>query len=240
MTTSLDDTIEQLVIANHILADQGVVDAFGHVSVRHPERPDRFFLSRSMAPSRVGREDIVEHDDGGAPIGANGRAAYVERFIHAEMYRSREDVMAIVHSHSPSVIPFSVSSVGLRPVYHMSSFLSRVARFEIREHFGRETDLLIRDAEKGRHLARALGDANVVLLRGHGSVAVGRDLREAVFRAFYLEVNARIQSQALALGGEIEFLTDEEAHAATEANASQTARPWDLWADEARARRAVR
>ena len=240
MTTSLSETIKQLVTANHIVADQGVVDGFGHVSVRHPERSDRFLLSRSMAPSRVGPEDIIEHDENGAPLDAGGRAVYVERFIHAETYRSRPDVMAVVHSHSPSVIPFSISSMKLRPCYHMASFLNDTARFEIRERFGRDTDLLISDADKGRYLARALGNASVVLLRGHGSVTVGRDLQEAVFRAVYLELNARIQTNAVALGGEIEFLTDEEARAGTEANAAQTARPWALWSEQAQARRAMR
>lgn len=237
MKLSVDEAIDLLTTANHILADQGVVDSFGHVSVRHPERDGHFLLSRSMAPARVTRDDIIEHDERGEPVDADGRTVYLERFIHAETYRRRADVTAVVHSHSPSVIPFSISSARLRPCYHMASFLDDTARFEIREQFGRDTDLLISDPEKGRYMAQALSSSSVVLLRGHGSVAVGRDLQEAVFRAVYLEINARIQTQAVALGGEVEFLSDGEARSGTETNARQTARPWTLWAEQARARR---
>jgi HCOMODA/2-hydroxy-3-carboxy-muconic semialdehyde decarboxylase len=238
MAADLRDTVADLVTANHILFDEGVVDAFGHVSVRHPERPQHFLLSRAMAPSQVGAADIVEHDEDGEPVDANGRAVYLERFIHAEIYRRRGDVMSVVHSHSPAVIPFGISSAALRPAFHMASFLDTVSRFEMRDAFGDATDLLIRDSEKGRYLAQALGGASVALMRGHGSVAVGRDLREAVYRAIYTEVNARIQTQAAVLGGTVDYLTSAEAAAATEANASQTGRCWALWSEAARARRA--
>jgi ribulose-5-phosphate 4-epimerase/fuculose-1-phosphate aldolase len=238
MGTNLNETVADLVTANHILFDQGVVDAFGHVSVRHPDKPGCFLLSRAMAPSHVSAADIVEHDEHGEPIDANGRAVYLERFLHAEIYRSRSDVRSVVHSHSPAVIPFGISSVPLRPAFHMASFLDKVSRFDIHDRFGRETDLLIRDREKGRYLAQALGGASVTLMRGHGSVAVGCDIREAVYRAIYTEVNARIQTQAVVLGGVLEYLTSEEATAATQANASQTGRCWALWSDEARVKRA--
>ncbi|AJW97246.1 hypothetical protein BM43_4059 [Burkholderia gladioli] len=153
---SVDEAIDLLVTANHILADQGVVDGFGHVSVRHPERNGLFLLSRSMAPARVTRGDIILHDDNGEPVDADSRAVYVERFLHAETYRRRPDVTAVAHSHSPSVIPFSISSVKLRPCFHMASFLNDSSRFEIREHFGRDTNLLISDSRKGRYMAQAL------------------------------------------------------------------------------------
>ncbi|CAE6811246.1 MULTISPECIES: class II aldolase/adducin family protein [Paraburkholderia] len=237
MDSNLEQVIAELVVANHILFDEHVVDAFGHVSVRHPGKPGHFLLSRSMAPSRVRAEDIIEHDENGEPVDANERGVYLERFIHAEIYRARPDVASVVHSHSASVIPFGVSRVSLRPVFHMASFLQGATRFEIREGFGDETDLLIRDAEKGRYLAQALGGACVSLLRGHGSVVVGGNLRESVYRAVYTEVNARIQTQAIALGTEVDYLTAAESGAATRANATQTSRCWDLWAEQAAARR---
>lgn len=237
MDSDLEKTIADLVVANHILFDEHVVDAFGHVSVRHPGRPDHFLLSRSMAPSRVRADDIIEHDQNGEPVDANGRGVYLERFIHAEIYRARPDVVSVVHSHSASVIPFGISRVELQPVFHMASFLYGTARFEIREGFGDETDLLIRDAEKGRYLAHSLGGASVCLLRGHGSVVAGRNLREAVYRAVYTEVNARIQTQAITLGTHVEYLSPAEAGAATGANATQIGRCWDLWAEQAAARR---
>jgi ribulose-5-phosphate 4-epimerase/fuculose-1-phosphate aldolase len=237
MDSDLNCIVADLVSANHILFDQGVVDAFGHVSARHPERPGHFLLSRSMAPSQVSATDIIEFDADGAPLDAGGRGVYLERFIHAEIFRQRTDVCAIVHSHSPSVIPFAISSIDLRPAFHMASFLDSATRFEIRDHFGAETDLLIRDGEKGRYLAQALGSSCISLMRGHGSVVVGRDVREAVYRAVYTEVNARIQLQAIGLGGSVEYLTSAEAAAATEANAGQIGRCWALWQESARVRR---
>lgn len=237
MDSDLERAIDDLVVANHILFDEHVVDAFGHVSVRHPDRPDHFLLSRSMAPSRVRAGDIIEHDENGEPVAADGTGVYLERFIHAEIYRARPDVASVVHSHSASVIPFGISRVELQPVFHMASFLHGATRFEIREGFGDATDLLIRDSEKGRYLARALGGACVSLLRGHGSVVVGRTLREAVYRAVYTEVNARIQTQAITLGTDVEYLSPAESEAATGANATQVGRCWDLWTEQAAARR---
>jgi HCOMODA/2-hydroxy-3-carboxy-muconic semialdehyde decarboxylase len=237
MDSKLEKVIADLVTANHILFDQNVVDSFGHVSVRHPEKDGHFLLSRSMAPAQVGARDIIDHEEDGTPVDAGGRSVYLERFIHAEIYRARPDVVAIVHSHSAAVIPFSISSTPLRPAFHMASFLSRVSRFEMRDQFGDETDLLVRDTEKGRYLAQALGNACVALLRGHGSVVVGRDIREAVYRAVYTEVNARIQTQAIALGGGAEYLTDAESDAATLANATQFERCWNLWSEQAVSRR---
>jgi ribulose-5-phosphate 4-epimerase/fuculose-1-phosphate aldolase len=237
MDAQLSEVIDELVTANHILFDQGVVDAFGHVSVRHPRHPGHFLLSRSMAPSQVRSQDIIEHDVDGEPVDANGRNVYLERFIHAEIYRTRSDVMSVVHSHSQSVIPFGISSVKLRPTYHMASFLDEVNYFEIRQGSGGGTDMLIRDSEKGRYLAEALGSASVALMRGHGSVAVGRSVRESVYRAIYTEANARIQIQALALGGDVTYLTPEESVAATETNAGQLSRCWALWSEAAHAQR---
>ncbi len=240
MTNQINALVADLVAANHILADQGVVDGFGHASVRIEPGEGRFLLSRSMAPALVEPDDIVTYDLDGDGLNAEGRPGYLERFIHCEIYRSRPDVMAIVHSHSPSVLPFGVAKTRLRPIYHMAGFLSHTSVFEIREDFGPGTDMLVSNGRMGASLAKALGCNCVTLMRGHGSVVVGRNLREAVYRAIYTEINARVQTQAQALEGPIEFLTDDEAAAATQTNSAQLARCWALWADQAAARRLIR
>lgn len=217
-----------LVAANRILVAQGVLDAFGHVSVRTAPGSETFWLSRNLAPGSVTVTDLLEHDlDGNA---TDARSPYLERFIHAEIYRHRPDVMAVVHSHSPSVVPFSVVDVPLRPVVHMAGFLAEYATpvFEIRDVVGDVSDLLITSSALGAALAETLGDAAVALMRGHGSVAVGKSLPEAVFRAVYTEVNARTQAAALALG-EPCYLAPGEGAAADASVGSQVARAWDIW-----------
>ena len=227
--------IEDLVAANRILSDQGVVDGFGHVSARHDKDPHRFLLSRSMAPALVTAADIMELDLDGVPVDPQGRSSYLERFIHGEIYRLRPDVRSVVHSHSPAVIPFGVANVPLRPVYHMSGFLGAGAPvFEIRQAGGPATDMLIRNRELGHDLALALGDRPVILMRGHGSTVVGPSVRQAVFRAVYTEVNARLESEALRLGS-VTFLNEEEAARAMATNAAQVDRPWELWRKKASA-----
>ena len=224
--------VEDLVAANRILYHEGVVDGFGHVSVRHDKVPGHFLLARSMAPGLVTAADLLEHDRDGEPVDPQGRTPYLERFIHSEIYRLRPEIQAIVHSHSPAVIPFGVvAGAALRPIYHMSSFLGAgVPVFEIREAGGPATDMLIRDAPLGAALAKNLGQAAVGLLRGHGNVVVGGSIREVVFRAVYTEVNARLQTDAMRLGaGEIAFLNDEEARSSMETNRGQHGRPWELW-----------
>ena len=223
--------IEDLVAANRILYDQGVVDGFGHVSVRHDKNPEHFLLARSMAPGLVTAADIMEFDRDGNAIDPKGRAVYLERFIHSEIYKAHPEVKAVVHSHSPAVIPFGVTSVKLRPVFHLSSFLASGAPvFEIREADGSATDMLIRTPELGAALARTLGTAPVALMRGHGDVVVAPSLKEAVFRAIYTEVNARLEAEALRLGqGQVVFLNQEEAAKATASNAGVLTRAWDLW-----------
>jgi ribulose-5-phosphate 4-epimerase/fuculose-1-phosphate aldolase len=204
--------IEDLVLANHILHAEGVVDSFGHVSFRSPERPDRFFMARAMAPSQVAAADIMEFDLEGEPVQRQNRGIYSERFIHSEIYRKRADVNSVVHSHSPGVIPFSVTEVPLRAVMVPAAFLhTGVPVFDIREAMGM-TDMLVRDAKRGKALAESLGDGPVALMRGHGDVVVGPDLRIAVARAVYTEVNARIQMQAvmLAAGGRLNYMAAEE------------------------------
>ena len=219
---------EKLALANRILYDKGVVDGFGHVSVRHDASADHFLLARNMAPGLVTPGDVLMFDLDGDALDAAGRRVYLERFIHGEIYRARPDVQAIVHSHSPSVIPFAATRTPLRPLYHMSGFLGDgSALFEIRDVAG-NTDLLIRDQALGRALAAALGSHSAVLMRGHGSTVVGTSLEQVVYRAVYAEINARLQSQAFALG-EVTFLNEAEAALAAATNDTQLARAWELW-----------
>jgi ribulose-5-phosphate 4-epimerase/fuculose-1-phosphate aldolase len=225
--------IEDLVAANRILARHGVLDGFGHVSVRHPVRPDRFLLSCSRAPELVSPADIMTFDLDSNPVGGDPRRPYLERFIHGEVYRARQEVRAVVHSHSPSVIPFAASSVKLRPVYHMGSFLSGGAPvFDIRTHFGC-TDMLVRNREQGVALAGELGTQAVVLMRGHGFVAVAESIPVVVYRAIYTEVNAAAQQKAIALGGTVTYLEPDEASRSDETNRGVADRPWELWKRQA-------
>ena len=224
--------LEDLVAANRILADQGVLDAYGHVSVRSPSNPRHFLMSRSLAPSLVTESDVMEHGEDSDPVG-DARKPYLERFLHGEIYRQRPDVMAVVHSHSPSVIPFGITRGRLKPVYHMASFLwSGVPVFDIRRSTP-ENDLLIRDNRLGRELAGTLGACTCVLMRGHGMTVVADGLPEAVFRAIYTEMNARLQAMATQLEGPIEFLSDTEGRLATLANRGTVERPWELWKKKA-------
>jgi ribulose-5-phosphate 4-epimerase/fuculose-1-phosphate aldolase len=220
--------IEDLVYANRILYDQGVIDGFGHVSVRDEKNPQHFLMSRSMAPALVTTKDILEYDADGAPIASSGRAVYLERFIHAAIYRVRPDVKAVVHSHSPSLIAFSVTGTSLRPVYHLASFLGSGAPiFDIRDAAGM-TDMLIRDNHLGDALAKTLGDKAVALMRGHGSVVVGNSIPQAVYRLIYTEIDARLQMQAASLGP-ITFLSPEEAAKSAAMLDAQVPRAWELW-----------
>jgi len=227
------ELLEDLVAANRILADQGVLDGYGHVSMRHPKHSERYLLSRSLAPELVTAGDIMEYDLDSNPVDQRARTMYLERFIHGEIYKARPEVNAVVHSHSPAVVPFSVSSVALKPIYHMSAFLHHgVPVFEIRDAAGM-TDLLVRDPKLGRALALSLGDKPVALMRGHGNVTVGSGIPFAVYFAIYTEVNARLQLQAIGLGGSINYLAPEEGKL-YEPNITGTInRPWELWKKKA-------
>jgi ribulose-5-phosphate 4-epimerase/fuculose-1-phosphate aldolase len=222
--------IHELVAANHILFDQGVVDGFGHVSVRHPANSGRFLLARSIAPALVTATDIIEFDLDGNPLDTSGHALYLERFIHSEIYRARPDARAVVHSHSPAVVPFSVAKdVPLRAVWHLGGILGEGCPvFEIREVAGPGTDLLIRNRALGAALARSLGSGPVVLMRGHGCTVLGSTVRHAVFNAVYTEISAALQAEAMRLGA-VTYLTREEAEAAAACNAAQIDRSWELW-----------
>lgn len=237
MTQAPSNTLlEELVDANRILAHQGVVDAFGHVSARHDQDAQRFLLARNMAPAQVEAADILQFALDGTPLDAGGRRVYLERFIHGAIYRARPDVMAVVHSHSSAVLPFTVSRrARLQPICHMSGFLGAGAPlFEIRDAAGAASDLLVRDDRLGRALAGSLAGANFVLMRGHGSTTVAPSVKLAVYRAVYAEFNARMQLQALQLG-DPEYLNSEEARAAMESTEGQVERPWALWKAAARA-----
>ncbi len=207
--SNLDFLLEELVTANRILAREGVVDSFGHVSMRHPDRADRYLLSRARAPERIERDDIMEFTLAGDPVDARGRKPYLERFIHGAIYEARPDVNAVVHNHSPSVIPFGITAMKLKPLLHMCASIGHeVPTWDSHDKFG-DTDLLVSDMAMGRDLARALGSRRTALMRGHGAVVIGQSLRQAVWTAVYLELNAKLQMQALPMG-EIKFLTRGE------------------------------
>ncbi len=212
-----------------MLADLGVVDGFGHVSVRHDKDANRYLMSRSMAPALVKADDVLEYDLDSVAVDGQGRALFLERFIHGEIYKARPDVKAVVHSHSPSIIPFSVSKTKLQPIYHMSSFMGLdVPVFEIRDVAGTDSNLLVGSPQIAAALAKVLADRTVVLMRGHGSATVGSSIPQVVFRAYYAEMNARLQSEALKLGP-VTYLTAEEAEAATRTNDGVLSRAWELW-----------
>ncbi|HWZ41154.1 MAG TPA: class II aldolase/adducin family protein [Bradyrhizobium sp.] len=221
--------LEDIALGSRILAEFGVVDGFGHVSARHPINPNHFLMSRSLAPALVTADDIMEFDLDGNAVDARGRSLFLERFIHAEIYKARPDVMSVVHTHSPGVIPFSVSKTPLRPLFHNAAFLAGgVPVWDIAKEFG-STDMLVRDSGIGKSLARTLSDKPVVLMRGHGDVTVGPDVKIAVFRAYYTDVNARLQSQAIGLGTEVTYLGADEGAKADAINLAVIDRIWNLW-----------
>jgi HCOMODA/2-hydroxy-3-carboxy-muconic semialdehyde decarboxylase len=227
--------IEDLVAAYRVLAQHEILDGFGHVSSRHNQSANRFIMSRSLAPELVTAGDLIEFDLDGNAVDARGRALYSERFIHAEIYRARPDVKAVVHAHTPSLIPYGVTGVPLRPVFHMASFIGDgVPVFDIRKTFGM-TDMLVSDAAKGRALAQTLGSKTCVLMRGHGVVVVGSSIPLAVGRSIYLDVNARTQTQAMALGGgKVTYLDPQEARKIMEAGENRGyERAWELWKTKA-------
>jgi HCOMODA/2-hydroxy-3-carboxy-muconic semialdehyde decarboxylase len=222
--------VDDLVTANRILADQGVLDGFGHVSARHDKRPDRFLLARSMAPALVAAADLMTFDLDGAPTGDDTRQPYLERFIHSGIYRARPDIKAVVHSHSPAVLPFGVTRTPLRPIYHMAGFMGAAGApvFDVREVSGPDNDLLIGSPALGQALAARMGLGLVVLIRGHGWVAAGASVRTAVLHAVYTEIDARAETEALKLGP-VTFLNEAEAKNAMALNDRQADRPWAIW-----------
>jgi HCOMODA/2-hydroxy-3-carboxy-muconic semialdehyde decarboxylase len=225
--------IEDLVAASRILAAEGVLDGYGHVSMRHPGNPERYLISRSLAPALVTDDDIMELDLESNPVDARGRTMFRERFIHGMIFKARPDVMAVVHSHSPAVIPFGITPVAMKPTFHMAAFLyQQPPVFEIRDVAG-WTNMLITSNQLGAALASTLGNSPVALMRGHGNVVVGPTLPIAVFRAIYTEVNARLQTTAIALGGPVTYLAPEEGDIITNKEPGDVGRAWNLWKTKA-------
>jgi len=226
--------IEDLVAAYRILAEHEVIDGYGHVSVRSDGNPNSYFLARSLAPELVTEKDIIEFDLDSNPLNGDTRQPYLERFIHGEIYKVRPDVRAVVHNHSPSVIPFGVTMVPLKPIFHMAAFVGLgIPNFEIRK-VEKGTDLLVRTPKLGKALARTLAAKPAALMRGHGSVVVGEDLQRAVGRSIYLEMSARLQMQAMTIAGPRGKIA---AFDAAEVKASvprqDYARAWNLWRTKA-------
>jgi HCOMODA/2-hydroxy-3-carboxy-muconic semialdehyde decarboxylase len=238
-STELKALIEDLVIGNRILYAQDVVDGYGHLSARHPHHPDRFLMSRARAPGLVTAADIMEFGLDGELIRPDDRPIYSERFIHSEVYKARADVHGVVHSHSPTVVPFSVTQVPLRPI-RAAFFYPEVPVFDTRDAAG-WTNLLISNSALGKALAEKLGKNSVALMRGHGNVVVGPSVRVAVYRGIYTEANAKLLLQAKMLGGPITYLAPEEA-ALMEKEQGRLRpghgfdRTWEMWKQEALAR----
>jgi HCOMODA/2-hydroxy-3-carboxy-muconic semialdehyde decarboxylase len=227
-----EEIIDNLVTASRILANEGVLDGLGHVSVRHPDNAQHYLMSRALAPALVTPSDIMEYDLDSKLVEGPGRELFLERFIHGETYKARADVMAVIHSHSPTTIPFSISRTPLQPVFNGAAFLSpAVPVFDIRQVAGM-TDLLIGNGELGKALSMTLGEGAVALLRGHGNVVVAETVQQAVYRAVQTELNARLQLQAAMLGGPLIYLASEEAakvNARSGPEATQIRRTWELW-----------
>ena len=224
------EQLDDLVAAYRILAAQGVIDAYGHVSLRSPRNPARYYLARAIAPERVKQQDLIEYDLDSNPVDARGGESVRERFIHGEVYRARPEVMAVVHNHSPSVLPFSMTGVPMRPIFHMAAFVGEgLPNFEIRD-VQKGTDLLVKTPQLGKALAKTLGAKPASLMRGHGAVVVGENLPRAVGRSVYLELSARMQMQAMALagsGGKIIYMDDAEVKASMPVQ--DYARAWPMW-----------
>jgi HCOMODA/2-hydroxy-3-carboxy-muconic semialdehyde decarboxylase len=231
--------VEDLVAANRILAMNGVLDGWGHVSVRHNRDPGRFLLSRSLAPELITAKDILEFDLDNNPVDAKGANLYSERFIHGEIYKARPDVVAVTHFHAPPVIPFGVVDVPLKPIYHRAAFIAQgVPIFDIRDAAGM-TDLLIRNPSLGAALAKSIADKPAVLMRGHGATVVGPSLQRLVGRSIFLAMNATLQAQAMALapGGRINYLDPEEARLIEAREGYGLGRAWEAWKRKAMSNR---
>ena len=236
--TYFDFLMDDLVAANRILAREEVVDGLGHISVRHPDEPGRYFMSRARAPECIERADIMEFDLAGTPISPEGRSPYHERYIHAAIYAARPDVRSVVHSHSHAVIPFSVTGERLRPVHHICSGIGAcVPVYDPQKRWG-DTDILVTDMVKGNALAEDLGKGTSALLRGHGSVTAGFSIRHAVFLAIHLEMAARLQLDTLRIGKPIQYLSDGEISLISEWMTEEKMgqgidRMWERWCKRA-------
>jgi len=235
--SNLDTVLNDLVIANRILANEDIVDAYGHVSIRHPDKPDHFFLARSLAPEFINRDDILEFDLEGRVVGADKRAPYLERFIHGGIFEARPDVMAVVHAHAEDILPFGLTgATPLKPVIHSGSFIgANVPVWDIAENFG-DTNVLVSNIEQARDLAKKLAGNNVALMAGHGFASAAKSLIEVVRMSVYLPRNARALQNAKVLGGEIKYLSQGEIDARNRGYSPysvETWRAWEYWANKA-------
>jgi HCOMODA/2-hydroxy-3-carboxy-muconic semialdehyde decarboxylase len=234
----MSNLVQDLVLSYRILAEHGVVDAYGHVSVRSEQNPNRYLLSRALAPELVTEADIMEFDLDSNPLDRQGRGIYLERFIHGEIYKIRPDVRAIVHNHSPSVIPFGVTTVPMKPLFNTGAFVGLgIPTFEIRD-FQPSGDIIVKTPHLGHSLATVLAGKPAALMRGHGSVVVGDSLPAAVIRSIYLELSAKLQMQAMTIagpGGKIVYLDAAEVAETTarQDSARTWERTWDLWRTKA-------
>jgi ribulose-5-phosphate 4-epimerase/fuculose-1-phosphate aldolase len=233
----LDFHIGQLVIANRILANEGIVDAYGHVSIRHPHYPERYLIACSRSPELVERGDIMEVALDGKPVSDDGRPLYLERFIHGAIYEARPDIHAVVHAHAEDVLPFTITTTPLRPVIHSGSFMgAHVPVWDIADNFGDHTNLLVTNMPQGRDLARCLGSNRVALMRGHGFAAAAASLIEVVRMSVYVPRNARALMAAMRLGGEVKSLSEGEIAARAagyQPYSVETWRAWEYWANRA-------
>lgn len=232
--TSLAEVLNDLVVGNRILAKQDVVDVYGHLSVRHPHNPERYFLARSRAPGLVTLDDLIEYRLDNEPIDLRGRAQYAERAIHGSIYAERPDVQSVCHNHAPPLLPFSTTSTPIQPIFHLGAVIGeRIPIWDIRDEFG-DTNLLVTRPDTGRSLAQALGPQRVALMRGHGSVVVGRSVRESVYIAIQLQNNAKLQLEAMAMG-KPKYLSPGEIEQASKIMLEPLSqnRSWELWAHEA-------
>jgi HCOMODA/2-hydroxy-3-carboxy-muconic semialdehyde decarboxylase len=231
--SAVKTAIEELVIANHILYDQNAVDGYGHISVRNPANPNSFFLARSVAPSVVKVEDIMEFDMNGKALNGDTRVAYGERFIHSGVLKNRPDINSVIHGHASPTLPYGLTGITLKPVYHMSSFLGEGAPiFEIR-NFAKpnlDTDMFVSNSDLGDALSQTMGLQYFVLMRGHGYAAGADSIKKAVFRAIYAIQNASIQAEAMKMG-QVQYLTSGEATTSQETIEKTIGRPWQLWSE---------
>ena len=234
--SDLESALADLVAANRILGHEGILDAFGHVTIRHPEDPTHFFMSRARAPELIERSDILEFTLDGTPIDPDGPAAYIERFIHGAIYEARPDVLAVCHNHTASILPFSIAvTPQLRAVVHLAGFMGGpVPIWDIAQDFGEDTDMLVRTIEQGRSLARVLGDGRIALMRGHGSVVVATDVIQLAANAVAMDKNARVQLDATRLGDFVPLHDGEVARILERTSTPRTgtvadSRDWELW-----------
>jgi ribulose-5-phosphate 4-epimerase/fuculose-1-phosphate aldolase len=225
------EAISDLVIANRLIAHLKLVDSFGHITVRNPENPGRYFMSRSRAPGLVTKEDILEFDLNSSPIDLRGFNPYKERFIHGALYRARPDVISVCHNHAHELLPLAVTNTPMRPALHSASVIGHeVPVWDIRDEFG-DTDLLVTSNEMGDSLAHAVGKGRAALMRGHGSVIAGKSLRDAVFATFYLRLNAEVLIKAMSMGKGVTYLSPGEIDKSGELHSQPLSqgRAWEDW-----------